>query len=103
MGRRNIKREMGNDLGPRWAPPAAAAADRSRHARRFPPVVRPVLGPRGPRKPKPATPAADAVLDQAADSRRRVPPAADRVWDVVQAGATRETQTTPLSMTDVGG
>ena len=49
MGRRNIKREMGNDLGPRWAPPAAAAADRSRHARRFPPVVRPVLGPRGPR------------------------------------------------------
>ena len=76
MGRRNIKREMGNDLGPRWAPPVAAAADRSRHhARRFPTVVRPVLGPCGPRKPKPA---ADAVLEQAADAQRRVPPAADR-------------------------
>ena len=75
MGRRNIKREMGNDLGPRWAPPAAAAADRSRHARRFPPVVRPVLVNQSPRKPKPA---ADAVLEQAADAQRRVPPAADR-------------------------
>ena len=81
---------MASRLGPSWAP-AAAAADRSRHARALPRVVRPLRG-------SPATPAANAALGRAADSRRRVPPAADRVWDVVQALAGASGQRPPQTL-----
>ena len=81
---------MASRLGPSWAP-AAAAADRSRHARALPRVVRPLRG-------SPATAAANAALGRAADSRRRVPPAADRVWDVVQALAGASGQRPPQTL-----